>query len=144
MVSCMCFPKGPVRFSGELLTEKHGEGIRHTDMLGKFPNCSWSILKSTPINNENVKILLFFKKILSPYPIPHLVGHLDLSASKKMSLSSRFSLVVLDTPAACSFTLLSSPLLNVAHKILTEDISLHLLGFSKSISAIHWQWTTCK
>lgn len=46
----------------ELLTEKHREGIRHAEMFGKFPNCSHSILKSIPINDENVKIPLFKKK----------------------------------------------------------------------------------
>lgn len=84
------------------------------------------------------------KKTLSQYLISHLVGHLDLSVSKQMTLSSRFSLVVLDTAAACSFTLLSSPPLNIAHKFLTEDLSLHLLDFSKSISAIHCQLTMWK
>lgn len=114
-------------------------------MLGKFPNCSRSILKSIPINDENVKTPLFKKKTtLSQYLISHLVGHLDLSVSKQMTLSSRFSLVVLDTAAACSFTLLSSPPLNIAHKFLTEDLSLHLLDFSKSISAIHCQLTMWK
>lgn len=115
-------------------------------MLGKFPNCSRSILKSNPINDENVKTTLFKKKKnnLSQYLISHLVGHLDLSVSKQMTLSSRFSLVVLDTAAACSFTLLSSPPLNIAHKFLTEDLSLHLLDFSKSISAIHCQLTMWK
>lgn len=46
----------------ELLTEKHREGIRHAEMFGKFPNCSHSILKSIPINDENVKIPLLKKK----------------------------------------------------------------------------------